>query len=542
MSPVRKRPGLSSAQIYSAFVEAVDDLVYVVDREGRYAMFNRRGLEECGFRQEDVIGRTPVEAFGPAMGRPFMRNNAQVISSGKPLALQEWIAIKGVSRCYSTSLNPVLDAHGEVRAVIGISRDITDMKRMVEELQIGSERAKSMFRQRVHFEHMVREIVRSSITRHRMNDFLGSVISILGEGLEVSRSYFFLYDHERQTASNTHEWVAPGVEPTREMLQDVPIGAQPWWSKEMLAGRIVCLEDVSAAPSAELVELLNSTSVKSVLSIPIFVFGRPHGFIGFDQCDRSRRWDDVDIELLSSACRIVAQKIERSRLEEEMLGAERLAAMGRLSQVFAHEINNPLQGILLHLEALAGHVGEGGMGTYGHVLEGFKRISEIIGRLSEASRSKVEFAPVDVNEVLRSAFGLLSSKADRGINIRWFLDERLPRVSGDEKRLHQAALNILINALDSMQEGGELTISTSGRGEAVEIEVSDTGCGIEENDIPYLFEPFFTTKGRSGTGLGLFVSHSIVTEHGGNIQVFSAKGQGTAVRMTLPVGRKGGAK
>lgn len=538
MCPIRKRTGLTHEQVYNAFVEAVDDLVYIVDHDGRYAMLNKRALADCSLDSNKVIGKTPVEAFGDKVGGLLMRNNRQVLESGKPLYLQEWITLKGVSRCYSSSLNPIFDKDGETAAVIGISRDITDLKRMVEQLEIGSDNMHSLFQQRVHYEHLVKEIVRESITRHGIDEFLASVIAMLGEGLDVSRSYFFSYDHVRHTVTNTHEWVAKGIEPNKDMMQSLPTNLQPWWSNEMLAGRIICLEDTSSAPSPELVELLEGQGVKSILSIPIFVFGRPHGFVGFDQCDRNRHWDDIDVELLNSVCRIVAQKIERQRLEEEMLSSERLAAMGRLTQIFAHEINNPLQGIRLHLESIEQHLGEGSRKAFGFVMDGFQRISDIIARLSDASRSKAARSAVDMNGILKNACGLLSRQVDmKGISVRWFLNEKLPCVHGDERRLHQAVLNVLLNAFDSMGKGGELSISTSSDGKSVEVEVRDTGCGIDEADMPYLFEPFFTTKGKSGTGLGLFVSHSIIVDHSGSIEITSRKDEGTQVQIRLPVSR-----
>ncbi len=531
-----KQKKFTHESIYHAFVEAVDDLVYVVDDDGRYVMFNERGLAGCGFDRDHVIGRTPVEAFGEKLGANFMRNNEQVMRSGKPMALQEWIAIQGVSRCYSTSLNPVFDEGGAVRAVIGISRDISDIKRMVEELQIGSERMRSLFRQRVHYEHMVKEIVRESITCHPIDDFLQSCVVILGDGLGVSRSYFFKYDHVRHVAANSHEWVADGIEPNKDMMQRVRTADQPWWSHEMLAGRVICLEDISKSPSPELTALVNQTGVKSILSIPIFVFGKPYGFIGFDQCDRKRVWDEIDVELLNSIGRIVAQKIERHNLEEEMLGAERLAAMGRVTSVFAHEINNPLQGILLHLESIDVHIDESGRKAYGYVVDGFKRIADIVGRLSEAGRSREEKREVDVNALVKSAYGLLSKQIDmKGISVRWALDASLPKVLGDERKLHQAVINVVINAFDSMAKGGELTIATRAEDARVAVEVRDNGCGIDEGSMPYLFEPFFTTKGKSGTGLGLFVSHSIVNDHGGLIEISSKRGEGTTVHIWLPI-------
>lgn len=109
---------------------------------------------------------------------------------------------------------------------------------------------------------------------------------------------------------------------------------------------------------------------------------------------------------------------------------------------------------------------------------------------------------------------------------------------GDAEKLHQVFLNFFINACDSICGKGHVTVSTSKEGRYVAVTIEDTGHGIDEENMPYLFEPFFSTKGRSGTGLGLFVSNAIIVDHGGKIEVDSKKGRGTRFKILLPIRKK----
>ncbi|MFA4874400.1 MAG: ATP-binding protein [bacterium] len=538
MCPFKKRIGLNATQLYDALVEALEELVFVVNRDGRYVMFNERSLRSFGFNQDEVLGKTPVEAFGKEIGDTFERNNLQVLKSGKPLSLQEWVPLSDGLRCISTLLTPVSDSRGRVAAVMGIGRDVTDMKRMMEEQQISVKKMESRFAQRVQHEQLVKDIIREAIPNSSLEDFLQSVVVILGQGLGVSRAYFFEYDQIHHKASNTHEWVAPGIVPLKDEMQHVPIDSQPWLSREMFAGRLACVSPDCPCPSPELVELLDSQGVNSMLAIPIFTFGNPFGFIGFDECTKKIICAEIDVELLQGVVRIIAQKIERNRLERDVLSAERLAAIGRLTASFTHEINNPLQSILLHLEGLRDHVDAEGQRNLDFVSDGFNRITTIVSRLMNVNRAIRDKTQVDINAVLRSAYKLLSHQIDlKGINVRWRLDENMPMYYGDEDKLHQVFINVMLNACDSIEKGGELNICTLASDCHIAVEIQDTGSGIDEDALPYIFEPFFTTKGKAGTGLGLFVSHSIVTEHGGRIGVESKPGSGTTVQILLPLNK-----
>lgn len=538
MPPLKRiEPGLA-LQIFDALSESTDDLVYVVDSQGRYVKFNERGLKTCGLSRENVVGKKPAQAFDAKLASMVEANNQKVLSTGRQLVLQEWVEVNGRQRCYASTLTPIFGNDGAVAYVVGLSRDVTDHKRLAEEVNLCEQQLQTLVAEREHISSLLRDITKLAVTVPSVDDFLDGVTRMMGEGTDVSRVYFFKYDSVRHKASNSHEWCFPGVASWTEHLCDIPAESQPWWSDEMLAGRSILVGDVADLPSAELRNLLALQSVKALMAIPIFAFGQPYGFIGFDDCNGPRKWNDLEVDLLGAVGRIISQKVERHQLEENTLSAERLAATGRLVAAITHEINNPLQGVVLHLEAMAESISPKGEKNLKRVNEGIAEIIAIVSRLLQVHRDEKEFTTIDINRLLTDAYALVGHTVDRkGINVKWDLSPALPSFNGDGKKLHQVFLNLFLNALDSMEKGGQFDIATSENEHHLLVEVRDTGCGIAEDVLPFIFDPFYTTKGKKGTGLGLYVSHTIIAEHGGKIEVVSQPGQGTAVKVHLPKSR-----
>jgi signal transduction histidine kinase len=173
-----------------------------------------------------------------------------------------------------------------------------------------------------------------------------------------------------------------------------------------------------------------------------------------------------------------------------------------------------------------------------------ERASKIVNNLLNFARQgRVSFVPVGINDVVRDVLSLLEHQLTRArVKVRLELGDDLPEVLGDENKLQQVFLNLILNAQDAMPKGGWLTIRTcalksdpSLAGEVLAT-VSDTGTGISQDDIKRIYDPFFTTKraGASGTGLGLSITYGILQEHSGHIGVESSLGQGTSFHIRLP--------
>jgi PAS domain S-box-containing protein len=241
---------------------------------------------------------------------------------------------------------------------------------------------------------------------------------------------------------------------------------------------------------------------------------------------------------------------EERKLYEQLLRSQKLEAMGTLAGGIAHDFNNILAAILGYADLLASGPGEPAtVRDYARtIVNAAQQGAELARKLLLSTRKeKAQLHPVELNAVVRESLDLLSRSIPKSVDVTSRLAERLPLVEGDPSQLQQVVVNLAVNARDAMPGGGELTLATDvvrldgdfpgapPSRDFVRLSVSDTGCGMDEGTRGQIFDPFFTTKeAGKGTGLGLFVVHSIVTACGGTIQVYSEPGKGTRFSILLP--------
>lgn len=231
---------------------------------------------------------------------------------------------------------------------------------------------------------------------------------------------------------------------------------------------------------------------------------------------------------------------QRKRLEEELIRSERLALVGHLAASVAHEINNPLQAVLGCL-GLAQEALSQGRETDEYLQmarEEVRRISRIINNMSDLYRiPTTQIQRVNVNLVVEEVLELTRKQCrDNQVKIVWRPEKRLPELQAIRDRLKQVCLNLLLNAIAAMPEGGQLTIETQHTRdpEGVNLRFSDTGHGMPLEVQAQIFKPFFSTR-QHGSGLGLTISRDIITQHGGNIEVTSQEDVGTTFTVWLPL-------
>jgi signal transduction histidine kinase len=236
-----------------------------------------------------------------------------------------------------------------------------------------------------------------------------------------------------------------------------------------------------------------------------------------------------------------AYETQRSELRQTASRArvaEELASVGTLVAGLAHEIGTPMGVIQGHAKLLEPAVSsEDALWRLRTIQEQIGRISRILQTLLNLARPRrSRRVPVALGPLLDTTLAFLSEKLkSREIRVARDLHEA-PSISGDPERLQQLFLNLFLNAVDAMPDGGELRVSLSPTGEAaVEVRVADTGVGISEADLPHVFEPFFTSKAAGeGNGLGLMVAHGIVKDHDGSISVESKPRRGAEFRIAFP--------
>jgi signal transduction histidine kinase len=239
---------------------------------------------------------------------------------------------------------------------------------------------------------------------------------------------------------------------------------------------------------------------------------------------------------------------EKQRLEEtncrlqetqqQLLQSERLAAVGKLAARVAHEVNNPLAIIKTAICIMRKQTQENDL-TNGHlktIEEEINRIARILRELLDFSRPSPVEQMVDANTVIQSLeFLLVQNLREQQIALSVVLDPAVPQVRMSGDHLKQVLFNLVRNAEDAMPNGGHLKIQTAPVDAGIEVTITDSGCGIAQEHIPYLFDPFFTTKAdQGGLGLGLSVLYGIIKNVHGRIEVESEVGKGSMFRVTLP--------
>ena len=232
---------------------------------------------------------------------------------------------------------------------------------------------------------------------------------------------------------------------------------------------------------------------------------------------------------------------EFKNLEKKFYESEKLAAVGQLSAGIAHEVGNPLSSIKMSLQIL-----EKRLNPTGNDLKRFKIAEKEVEHLEKivndiliyAKPAEPEMRPTDISSFLESSLMMVEKEvSEKKIDIQIHIDPGIPPINFDSAMLKQAFINIYLNAIDAMENGGKLGIKTKivGNGHKhVLFEIEDNGYGIDEEDMPHLFNPYFTRK-KYGTGLGLTQVKKFIDLHHGNIEIFSKRGEGTRVVVTLPL-------
>ncbi len=235
------------------------------------------------------------------------------------------------------------------------------------------------------------------------------------------------------------------------------------------------------------------------------------------------------------------------KLQDQLRHADRLATIGQLSAGIAHEINEPLSVILGFSELVLSEakLPKSSRDDLQKVISAAMHTREIVRKLMLFSRQvPPSMEIVDVNKLIKDGFYFLENRCThQEVQIVRKLDPSIPAVIADRSQIHQVIVNLCVNALQAMPKGGLITIGTRKVKDTVEIEIADTGTGMDSETLKKIFLPFFTTKDvDEGTGLGLSVVHGIISAHNGTIKVKSTPGKGSVFTVSLKTAQSPGAK
>jgi len=377
-----------------------------------------------------------------------------------------------------------------------------------------------------------------------------SVFETITQTMGVEKASLFLWDEEKGSYSLFESKNIKLASSTSKLLQDDPL---PHYLQKI--GEIIIREELAkGANISELDEVVKEMSLlESEVSIPLIWKEQLIGMINLSHKFNKDIYSQEDIELLSTLANQAAIAIENARLYEDLKRsktyvrrADRLASLGTLTAGLAHEIRNPLVAIKTFTHLLPDRLDDE------EFREQFLKIaSSEVDRISLLVTELLDFArPSDpklelenINIILDGMILLVSTETKKKkINVIKNYASDLPPIQMDREQIKQVFLNILINGIQATSEHGKITVKTRsfmkpGGEPYVQIEFADTGCGIPEEHLEDIFNPFFTTK-STGSGLGLSISHQIVQDHRGYIDVESQLDKGSSFFINLPVNQE----
>jgi len=486
-----------SEERYRATIDAMDDMIHVVDRELRFTLVNacfHRWCQDLGLG-DDPIGKTVPEFF-PFLTDKIWREYERVFESGETLVTEEEVSVEEHEFVTETRKIPVVE-HDRVARVVTIVRDITARRRAVEALQESEER----YRQLV--------------------DLGPDAVVILQDGV-----YRFVNPAFTALFGYTQSDVAAGLS-FLDLVQDEDRPAVRQRYEQRLAG-----EDLSRTYEIDLVAKDGSIVPCETSAAMIQHDGRPADLV------------------------IIRDVTERRRVEEELRQAHKMEAVGRLAAGIAHDFNNMMTPIIGYARFLLRDLPEDApTRRYADVImRTATRAASLPRRLLAFSRKQtLKPERLAVNALITDMNKMLMRVIGEDIDIVNRLASTELTVHADPIQIEQILLNLAVNAREAMPEGGRLTVMTASakmpastpaeaEREAVCITVTDTGMGMDDEVMASIFEPYYTTKGlATNTGLGLSVVHGIVEQHDGRIEVESEPGQGSTFRISLPTAPPGDA-
>lgn len=314
-----------------------------------------------------------------------------------------------------------------------------------------------------------------------------------------------------------------------------------------MQNKVIIIEDFQADPRVQYPREAREEGIRMMLDVPLFLGDNVVGIVRIFFTEQ-RKFSDEELSFLVSIAEQCACAIDKARLIEKhksmydnlALQTEKLSALGRMAAGIAHEINNPLGGILLYSTNLFKKAPKEGPFRDGLeiIIQETMRCKTIIQDLLEFSREKEpEKTIANINNIIEKTLSMLENEFRlHHIRVEKLLSSEMPDILIDVNQMHQVFVNLLLNAVEAIKDQGTISIRSEidPAQRCVRVEAADTGRGIPPENISKVFEPFFTTKAK-GTGLGLSVSYRIVWNHQGDIKVSSQPGQGTRFTIEIPL-------
>jgi PAS domain S-box-containing protein len=445
------------------------------------------------------------------------------------------------------------DENGRAASFLGSSRDITDRKIAEQKLQAQLERM-----------NLLGQLTRAIAERQDLRSIYQAVICRLEESLPLDFCAVGLYDSDAREITVTQIGIRSNAL-AMELAQNARIDADQNRLSRCLQGGLVYEPNLNQA-NYPFPQRLARGGLRALVLSPLLFESQPFGILIAARCDpESFSSGECEfLQQLSVHIGLAAHQAETlealqrayddlRQTRQTVMQQERLKALGQMASGIAHDINNAISPVALYTEMLL----EREPNLSKHTREylettqiAIRDVAHTVARMREFYRQQTPdlvLVQVDVNVLIQQVADLTRARwsdmpQQRGtvIELRQELAQDLPPIGGIESEIREALVNLVFNAVDAMPEGGTLTVRTkifesAAKSRHVDVEVADSGVGMDEQTRLRCLEPFFTTKGERGTGLGLAMVYGVTRRHNGDVEIESAPGQGTTVRLRFPV-------
>lgn len=483
-------------------LQTIPALIWMKDPTGIYIACNSRFEHFFGAREPEILGKTDYDFVDAELADFFRKNDLKAIAADIPSVNEEWVtyAEDGHRELLETIKTPVRDSQGTLIGVLGIARDITEQRRIEDELKNE---------------------------RMRFRNLVDSVDGIVWEA--DAETFIFTYvsqQAERLLGYPVDDWYQPGFW-VDHLHPDDKVWAQKYCMERTAQHQDHDCEYRFIASDGHEVWLHDIVTVVEENDQPRWLRG-----IMVDTTAKKR------------------EEAEKLKLEGQLRQAQKMEAVGRLAGGVAHDFNNKLSVILGYGEmaSRAGISSERYRDYLAQIIKAADQSREITRQLLAFSRQEV-ISPrvIDLNDMVRDSKNGLCRFIGEDIRFEIKLAENLWPINIDPTQIDQIIMNLVVNARDAMADGGLLLIETQNiridsaysvlhpemmAGNYVQLSVSDSGCGMDRETLQHIFEPFYTTKEvGKGTGLGLATIYGIVSQNKGFVYVYSEPGLGTTFKI-----------
>jgi PAS domain S-box-containing protein len=493
----------------AAIVESSEDAIISKDLNGTITSWNQAAERLFGYTAEEVIGK-PVTLLIPPGRDDEEPDILGHIRRGEPIEHYETVRRRkdGSLLDISLTVSPIRDTKGNIVGASKIARDITRRKRVEVALRESEQRLR-LATQTGKLGVWDWDIVTNQIS---WSDSLYAIHGVRPDQFDGTVERFAALIHPEDQGL-----VSEAIQ--RALDQDVPYE----------------IEFRAVRPDGAVLWLFTSAAVLRDGGRPVRMLGAT-----MDISERKR----TEEALRQSEGKLRHQTQE---LEQQLIMSGRLVALGEVTASMAHEFNNPLGIIMGFVEDILSTMdpADPDYRALQIIDEESKRCRQIVRDLMEYARPRsTEFCSTSIADAIEKTLQLVQNRLyKQKVAVETELEPGLPSIQADAQQLEQVLVNLYLNAIDAMPEGGKLIVKANlaqsdGMVPVAVITVADTGFGIAETDLPKIFQPFFTAKKRRGMGLGLPICQRIVKNHGGRIEVDSEPGKGTIFKIHLPSEQK----